>query len=538
MGEERARKLRKLNGLRRSLPSMSVSAFTSFLKEAQQGDLPTLAERKHVKEATLHALPGSVYGPMLLPVQVKAKQLPNKKAKEFEEVVIVNTLTLLQAAYGQGGSFYKLICDTLHSSPCSLDCPWNILLYCDEVQPGQTLGIHGGRKCWMIYLGILEFGVVALSQELSWMPICAVPTNVVAGIEAGISQVFVKVLEQIFSNPLCHVGSGLRLKGEATGDACTLYLQLGGLIQDGQAQRQVFNTKGDSGSRLCMMCCNLYSERSAICGDDNVLTCKLMGGKELVQSSDEDIKQSIRKLVEQKSMLNKSEFKLWQQSCGFTYEPYGLLFSTSVSGLVKPVSHYIHDWMHCIAVNGVFHTVFYHWLEAVSHFQDAYSFLHEYLQSWYLPRGKNANLHRLFNDKRKVSNLAGSTFKCSASEVLGLLPILCFYTQQVLLPSGICCNECKVVTQAALEEAVAAFYSTVRQAKWEHISHSKFHWLQHLGAEMARLNNRLPSCWCHESKRKHAKQFAEYIQNTTAYCLLQKLAGRYCCTGSPQPAGR
>ena len=287
MGEERAAKLRKLNGFRRSLPSMSVSAFSSFLKEAQKGDLPSLTERKHVKEATLHALPDSIYGPMLVAAQLKAKQLPNKKPKEFEEVLLANPLTMLQAAYGQGGSFHKLVQDTLKSIPCSLGEAWNVLLYADEIQPGQTLGIHGG------YASILEFGSIALSNELAWLPICAVPSNHVSGIEAGISQVFVKILQQFFLNPICNVGSGLRLKGKEAGDSCTLFLQLGGLLQDGQAQKLVYSSKGDGGSRLCIMCANLYSEKTDICGEDTVLKCQLIDEKDLILTSDKNKKTKV-----------------------------------------------------------------------------------------------------------------------------------------------------------------------------------------------------------------------------------------------------
>ena len=362
------------------------------------------------------------------------------------------------------------------------------------------------------YASILEFGSIALSNELAWLPICAVPSNHVSGIEAGISQVFVKILQQFFLNPICNVGSGLRLKGKEAGDSCTLFLQLGGLLQDGQAQKLVYSSKGDGGSRLCIMCANLYSEKTDICGEDTVLKCQLIDEKDLILTSDEDIRQSMRKLVELKDEMTK----LWQQSCGFSYEPASLLFDSSFLQIIKPVTHYIHDWMHCVAVNGVFHTCFYDWLLQMQQFQDIYPFLQDYLKKWNLPRGKNANLHRLFNDKRKASNQAAFAFGCSGSEVLGLLPILCYYMQNVLVPAGIRVKEGHVllalvevmellqsipvmnVEPASLKEAVAVFYTSIKRAEWGHIAHSKFHWLQHLPTNMGRLGNRLPSRWCHE----------------------------------------
>ena len=513
---------------------MSASAMSSFLEEAKKGDLPDMSQRKHIKQATQASLPASQYGPMFVEVPVQVKRASGQTSAKTIDILLVNVLTLLQAAFGQGGSFYQLISDTLKTSPCSLGKEWKVLLYSDEIQPGQTLGIHAGRKCCLIYMSILDFGPIVLSQDLAWLPICVIRSSLLNQIAAGVSQVFVKVLEQIFTNPACDVGAGLRLKGPNPGEYCTLFLAMGGMISDGLAQKQVYASKGDCATKACILCANLYAEKSTISGEGTVFTCKLMGEKELIMCSDDDIKQTIKTLIEKKDQLSTSDFKLWEQSCGFNFEPCSLLFAPSIAHLVQPSTQYIHDWMHCICCSGVWHTCFNQWLEEVQVFQDVYGFMEKYLQEWHLPKGKDTNLHRLFTAKRKASNKEAKTWKSSASESLGLMPIMCFYIQKVLLPASVCKGACHVilalvelvellqaipvlpVTPSAVEKAVSTFYRAVRLAQWESIVHAKFHWLQHLSLELSRFHS-LPNCWVHERKHKGTKAISEYIFNTTTY---------------------
>ena len=43
--------------------------------------------------------------------------------------------------------------------------PWRVVLYADEVCPGNPLGYVGARKTWAVYWSVLEFGQAALSSE-------------------------------------------------------------------------------------------------------------------------------------------------------------------------------------------------------------------------------------------------------------------------------------------------------------------------------------------------------------------------------------
>ena len=129
------------------------------------------------------------------------------------------------------------------------------------------------------------------------------------------------------------------------------------------------------------------------------------------------------------------------------YSRHGLLFDPLVRPIFKPVSSFTHDWMHCILSNGVFATCMFYWLEAIEPHMQIYKVLSDYLPLWHHPKHQACKLELLFSDKKRKNNKDSSTFKCSASEALSLLPVLSYFIQSVLWPADVCKKESKVTWQ-------------------------------------------------------------------------------------------
>ena len=112
-------------------------------------------------------------------------------------------------------------------------------------------------------------GPRALQDEDAWVPVLVKRTSDVINIASGISQVFVAIIKLFFgavqSTDLslggmelqCHDGSRVRF-----------YCSLAMFLQDGAAHKNVFHCKGDAGSKLCMLCKNLYAEKSSITDEE------------------------------------------------------------------------------------------------------------------------------------------------------------------------------------------------------------------------------------------------------------------------------
>ena len=105
-------------------------------------------------------------------------------------------LLKLLVANKQGGSVYLAMSTMLDSH----DGPLGLCIYSDEVCPGNPLAVNTLRKCWVVYAGSKEMGTL-LSNENAWITLCAVRSNVVADVEASISQVITNILFLIFQNP-------------------------------------------------------------------------------------------------------------------------------------------------------------------------------------------------------------------------------------------------------------------------------------------------------------------------------------------------
>ena len=210
---------------------------------------------------------------------------------------------------------------------------------------------HTTGKIWCIYFSFLEFGPVILAREQAWLPVCCQRSTLVSALPGGVSQLAACILEDIFnSNRAEPEILGIQLQGPAK-ELYKLRFTLGAFLQDGQAHKLLFSVKGDSGTRCCILCQNVVSQGSNL--EDAILTSLASAEEELILTSDADFQRSVQTLLRKHTELNKGDFAMWQQACGITYNPAALIFQPSLQRLVKPISQWLHDWMHCFFQKGI-----------------------------------------------------------------------------------------------------------------------------------------------------------------------------------------
>jgi hypothetical protein len=184
----RASKLAKLTKLRKNIPQTSKSALEAILQNIKDDGLPELTTAKNMREGCRVAMEQmNGYGPLLLEHRLHGVDGSIKKVK------LVNLLSYIHAAYKAGGGFHTLLKKTLakHNSPLSL------LVYADEVTPGNVLANVPTRKMWCIYISIKEFSV-HLQKEAAWMTVGLIRSDTVAALDGHLSQVLSALLESIF----------------------------------------------------------------------------------------------------------------------------------------------------------------------------------------------------------------------------------------------------------------------------------------------------------------------------------------------------
>ena len=400
-GSDRAAKLRRLNALRRTCPHLTASALAGVLNEIEEQGLPDLHNRWNVAEAADAELQmHDSYGPLIFDQTLKCIDDTNM------EITMVNPLSLLSAAY-TCAPYY----DLLNKTAAKHNNMLSIILYFDEVVPGDPIGYANRRKVWVSYLSFKEFGPRVLSNERVWLPVLELRTSMACKLASGISQVCKFILRAMLLNPICDVRNlGILLKSSA-GDSLRLRLKLAYILQDGAAHKAIFCLKGDKGTRFCVLCKNCFAVDSDEVDDDGELLfrsdkvfehqCKFATTNELKGTLE---RLQGRHAQLQNGEIKKKEFHAWEKAAGFNFEPHGLVFDRDLGAVLDPTSHYLHDWMHCIFVVGIFNTVVYLLLKAVKEASGKpllffYNTLYEFVGLWKLPSDKSGDLKQCFTSK-------------------------------------------------------------------------------------------------------------------------------------------
>ena len=192
---DRATKLRRLNEFRRRLPHCSASALAAIIADVKENGMPdgptdrdAFRIAKDLQNAAL-----TPYGPVL-----QALVVYGKDDKE-QELSYANPFALLWTASAECNSFSAFFLQKLKDKPPSIEEPWQLVLYSDEVTPCNPLGNMNKRKFHGIYWSFLEFGLNALSREEAWFCLATEYSVLVNLLSAGLSQVIAALMMVFFS---------------------------------------------------------------------------------------------------------------------------------------------------------------------------------------------------------------------------------------------------------------------------------------------------------------------------------------------------
>ena len=154
MAEPRAAKLARVEALRTSVPYVSHSALAAILAAAQEAPLPK-ADRNTVREGRDRvAMTETPYGPLHQSMRIGGLDV------EYQ-----HPAAALYAFCSKSRAFSDLVRHTASTQPPTPARPWHLLIYLDEISPGNQLAYTHARKTWGIYYSVLEFGAAAHAHE-------------------------------------------------------------------------------------------------------------------------------------------------------------------------------------------------------------------------------------------------------------------------------------------------------------------------------------------------------------------------------------
>ena len=127
------------------------------------GGLPDVGATREIRAARDDAVTQerTVWGPLHRNLQLP---LANGKSTDIE---IQDPWAMLAHTSSESGWFAGLLKHTASQHPPTPSNPWHLVLYSDEITPGNALAARQERKAQTIYWSFLEF-VTHLSIELVW----------------------------------------------------------------------------------------------------------------------------------------------------------------------------------------------------------------------------------------------------------------------------------------------------------------------------------------------------------------------------------
>ena len=538
----RPQKLAKLQHFKASLPYHSQVSLNAMIEEAKEVGLPDFSSPKHQIEARRQLIAdchGGGLGPLIQEATVQ------DNAGEPATLVFTSLLTYLIALFARGGSFTKLMSSKHAQCPSSPSQPWKLIIYLDELIPGNVLG-RAERKSWAWYASFLEFGN-HLSSIHSWLTIALARSNKVSKIEAGVSQITATLLEAIFCNPMCYPQTGIILKGPNSSTNIRLHFVFSMVLADGAAHKQVWAAKGDSGSKFCFLCKNVRASGT----HEDQMHCNITKYSQLKLTTDQEVLQSYAKLDARKATCTKTDFDMWQQATGWTHSHLALLLDAELKSmdLLKPVAQFAHDPMHGV-LQGIAPICLFHWLSSMENDLDIWAFLQGYFPLWQYPKSwKTPELGTFFQKKKIASYKSSQKISCQASECLAIFPIVRHVVHQMANPQSQQPKACEALLAMAnlidqiqdgnlaglisrdtllqaTEHAIESF-----KAAWPEIPLiKKWHWQLHVGDTHERFG-RLVSCFANERKHKPIGQLAQALQNQKNFerNLLEQVLSQEIC---------
>ena len=545
---DRATKLRKLNQIRRKVPQCSVSAIASILEEVKKHGMPEgRTDRKAFRKSRdAECAAHTPYGLVVQTMEVWGKD------DELRELPIAHPMALLWKATKECSSFRNLFLDRLQSNPPSIDNPLGLIIYTDEVTPGDPLAPMNLRKFHIIYWTFMELGFNALSREESWFTVAAPHSTVVNELSAGLSQVMAAVLTAFFpSDGMNFQTTGVLLDFGEHG-SFRVWARVAGFLMDGGAHKYVWHSRGDGASKFCLLCKNEFSQVSNMVDEDgsNLLCCNTLTHAKLELSSSRDIRK-VARYIEKRSpdaaahggvpMANPAFIAL-QQALGMTYHKHALLLNRRLDAFVQPVEAYMHDWMHAIFVDGIWNHCVFLLLESMirAGYKDVYTMISDYIALWTWPcriHQSSSHFSSIFSEDRKDKHRKAKRIKCQASDGLSMTAVIALFTMNVLMKLTSCpMQECiaflalvdlieiiqamgkKAVQPQQLLDCCESFLKHFKAAWGYEWMTTKFHWILHFKDQLERSPlGKLLACFCLERKHRAAKRYAGDMSNTTRH---------------------
>ena len=539
--------LRRLQNFRSRVPYVSQNALSQILQIAKSEPLPELCRRTDIRDARNSTTAQiTAYGPIHETITVPAA------AGAPINVEYQNPFAIFHYMCKHDPDYAELVKRTHAETPSSVHAPWTIILYSDEVSPGNQLSNRNERKSEALYWNVLQFGSAVLSDEHSWLELVVVKSNTRQRMRGGLSGLVARCLTMFF-DPDSHnmATAGIHVELHGSEEPLHIWMDLGAIFGDEAALHSIFCCKGAAGFKPCLLCANVFNTKFVEELPHGAVDQTCSDYSQLQLHNERTIQMLQERLANAQELESQDAFKELEIVLGWKLVVGSLLSAHALRHRVSVTTQCFFDWMHCIFVRGVFNYHLINMLKALKKKSYDISWFEQYAMLWVWPSqvGSNIGVYALSRKKLDASFESGA-FKCSASEALSLLPVLANFVFLSMLQHGDADvrnhAECFLLLasmvgmflgtarrfttvnglRAAIDKYLAAYKALYAH---DHDMQPKFHFLMHFPDLLQRFKY-LPACFVLERKHRIIKKYANMVlnvrQNYSASVLREVTANR------------
>ena len=472
--------------------------------------------------------------------------LPRVNAVGAANLAIARVQEVLPYTLIHCPGFRNAFASALARHPNSREHPWRLILYMDEITPGNPLHLESHKKVTAIYSSFLELADALRYEEL-WLVNGCIRTTEAHTIQGGLSAIIKQLMRAMFCEADSLQDAGIVIMATEAGPQL-FFIKFHLFIGDEAASKSLWGHKSASAHRPCFDCKNVVNSGdpdnpeilTLLDGDENgyLVDLACVDRSRFDENSDADVWRDYDALAEAVAAgVGKERLKLLQQCRGMNYDPHGLIADRDLRRFVQP-SKTTRDPMHVVLANGVMNVDVYLLLEAFR--EELPDFSYEVVAGfvscdWRFPR-QGGSLAYVFSASRERSSRKDHLFKSSASELLKLYPILRHFVQTVVMKAGLCTEACdcflalcRVVdimqkakfgpTEAllrSLDAAIDAYRGVRHRIYGRDYIRPKHHYLFHITKQPLRDMFWL-DCYTHERKHQLIKAAIQDIDNLASY---------------------
>ena len=245
-----ARKKAKLEDLARGT-HLSTAAKSKLLKDVRELGMPEAisetTERRQRKSQT-HA--DTEFGPVICWRTLPAAE----DGAEDIKLPFQHPFAMLSRAIAISAEFMHLFFRVVTAAMGSL----RIILYGDEVTPGQALAKANSRKTFAMYWSFADFGYPLLSNEKLWFCLGTIHTNTIKKIKGHTSALYREALKLFFGRPgTADMRDGIMFRTDRGGYSGLIFGWLWMLIADERGHKFSLGCAGATGTKACPVCTNI-----------------------------------------------------------------------------------------------------------------------------------------------------------------------------------------------------------------------------------------------------------------------------------------